>query len=150
MKIMFMCTGNVRRSPMAEAMFREMVKDSKFDGTIMCQSSGIAPHIGELPSDNAIKVMAEIGIDISEHKARRLSNDEVEIWNAFFVMSHTHGYILSQGGIPNDKIYVVSQDIEDPRDKSLQGYRECRDKIHNELQIFLAKLQAHLEAQIEG
>lgn len=145
MKILFMCTGNVRRSVMAEAMFREMVRGTKYEGILMCQSAGIAPQIGSSPSDKAIQVLQEIGIDISSNKARKLGDKEIDVWDAFFVMSDTHAYIMKQGGVPAEKIYQTSQTIYDPDGKTLEEYRECRDSIKAELQILYDKLVSHLE-----
>lgn len=146
MKILFMCTGNVRRSPMAEAMFREIVRNSKYEGEIMCQSAGITPVQGEIVSANAAEVMKEIGIDISEHKARKFTKEELNVWDAFFVMSDTHAYIMAQSGIPQGKIYTVQPNIDDPRDCDLYEYRLCRDKIMREVEVFFVKLADYLEA----
>ena len=69
------------------------------------------------------------------HEARRITGEEIPVWDLFFTMSKTHGYILEQAGVPAQKIYIPSY-IEDPFGQDLEAYRVCRDKLREELKIF--------------
>lgn len=134
MKILFVCTGNTCRSPMAEGIFRFEMKQRGFEN-IMCQSAGLSPVEGAPVSENAVAVCAEIGIEISGHTARRFTPDEIDMWDIYFTMSKTHAYILAQAGVPTERLYVPSY-IEDPYGGDLEAYRRVRDKLIDEMTKF--------------
>ena len=115
---------------MAEGIFRHEMEERGFEN-IMCQSAGLGEH----PCENAVLACREIGVDISEHITRRFTPDEIDIWDVYFTMSKTHAYILTQAGVPSERIYVPHY-IEDPFGGDLDTYRRCRDKIQEELLDF--------------
>ena len=135
MKILFVCTGNTCRSPMAEGIFRKMMQERGMEDKVLCQSAGLSAVEGDPVSENAVLACQEIGVDISEHTARGISGEELPVWDLYFPMSKTHGYILAQAGVPQTKIYIPKY-IADPFGQDLEVYRECRDKLKSQLEIF--------------
>ena len=135
MKILFVCTGNTCRSPMAEGIFRKMMVDRGMEEKVLCQSAGFSAVEGDPVSENAVIACKEIGVDISEHTARRITGEELPVWDLYFPMSKTHGNILAQAGVPQTKIYIPKY-IADPYGQDLPVYRECRDKLCQQLELF--------------
>ncbi len=135
MKILFVCTGNTCRSPMAEGIFRKMMQERDMEEKVLCQSAGLSAVEGAPVSENAVLACREIGVDISQHTARRITGEELPVWDLYFPMSKTHGYILAQAGVPQTKIYIPKY-IADPYGQDLDVYRECRDKLESQLEIF--------------
>lgn len=139
MKVLFVCTGNTCRSPMAEGIFRKMAEERGDE--VFCQSAGIATVAGMPATDNAVTVCAEIGVDISEHRSRPISSIDIRAYDVFFVMTATHGYVLKKAGVPEYKIYLPKQEISDPYGGDLTIYRKCRDEIAAALQEFYSLLE---------
>ena len=73
--ILFVCLGNICRSPIAEGVAKEYIKKQKLD--ILVDSAGTGSwHIGEKPCENSIKVAKLNGIDISNQKARQVKKED--------------------------------------------------------------------------
>ena len=54
MKIVFVCTANICRSPMAEGMFRKMIEENGLEESVFCLSFGLAAKEGKRPPENAV------------------------------------------------------------------------------------------------
>lgn len=75
MKILFVCLGNICRSPLAEGIAREYISKNNLD--IIVDSAGTSSyHIGENPCPNSIEVAKQKGIDISSLKARQVKSKD--------------------------------------------------------------------------
>ena len=86
-RILFVCTGNICRSPMAEGLFRHVIRGRKgFD----VLSAGVGAVDGMPPSENAVRAMRALGIDISHQRSHALSPDLVAKADYIFGMTHSH------------------------------------------------------------
>ncbi len=129
MKILFVCTGNTCRSPIAEGLFRALAPEHA------CSSAGLSAVPGQPASENAVACCREVGADISAHRSRLLTRSELSDYDMFFPMTGAHGRILEGAGVPSEKIYLP-RDIADPFGGDLNEYRACRDSIAAELSRF--------------
>lgn len=84
--VLFVCLGNICRSPLAEATFREIVIKNNLADKIQCDSAGTAGyHIGELPDKRAIATALKHGIKLT-HLGRKISNADLDAFQHIAVM----------------------------------------------------------------
>ena len=142
-KILFLCTGNSCRSQMAEGWARHLKGDR-----IEAFSAGLETH-GLNP--NAVKVMAEVGIDISSHKSQLLDElMDVDFDYVVTVCGHAHetcpmfpgaAKVIHVGFDDPPKMAAELADKGADEETCLNCYREVRDEIRE----FVAKLPESLE-----
>src|SRR5215475_8332807 len=85
--VLFVCTGNVCRSPMAEGLFRHSVQGR---GDYRVLSAGLGAADGQPPSPHAVRAVRELGIDIAAQRSRMLTPDLVDDADYIFGMTHNH------------------------------------------------------------
>lgn len=139
MNILFVCTGNTCRSPMAEGIFKKLVLDKELQG-FNCQSAGLSTQNGMSASFFAVEVCKEIGIDISKHKSKMITLDMLKNTDIFFVMTSSHKNALLNCGISEEKIYLPDNDICDPFMGDVEIYRKCCRQIFKELEKLIEVL----------
>lgn len=124
MNILFVCSGNTCRSPMAEGYL-----NSKNIKNLTALSAGFMSE-GDNVSQNSAEVLREIGIDISRHKSRVITK-ELLCADKIFCMGKSHYDMLISAGVSHEKITVLGNGISDPFGQSIDVYRVCRDEIIN-------------------
>ena len=121
MNILFVCTGNTCRSPMAEAYLKNKMPE------INVQSRGIAAD-GSPISENSVEVMAEIGIDLSGMVSERLTMGDLAKADKIYCMSPSHKTAVAMYTNPQ-KVFVLGEGIPDPYGGDVGLYAKCRDEI---------------------
>jgi protein-tyrosine-phosphatase len=86
--ILFVCTGNICRSPMAEGFTKELLQAA--DADVHVSSSGVIGWEGSGASPEAVDVVTERGVDISGHEARRLDRSQVDAADLIVCMAAEH------------------------------------------------------------
>ena len=149
--ILFLCTGNVCRSPMAEGLFRHAVRGR---GEFRVLSAGLGAMDGQPPTPHSVQAMREIGIDISRQRSRALTADMVAAADYIFGMTHSHVDTVALLFPPaaekifllrefDDSLEVYEKDISDPIGSPYDVYVECR----NQIELGIATLLKFMEQQ---
>jgi len=134
--ILFVCTGNVCRSPMAAGFLREKLRKAGLEGEYRVRSAGLWALEDQPPSAYARRVMAERGIDISDHRGRDLTPEDVEEADLILTMERGQAEAIS-AEFPQHahKVYLLSEmagqqyDIRDPYGGPAYEYRQCANEL---------------------
>lgn len=154
MRLLFICTGNICRSPMAEGLARHLARDL---GGIEVKSAGLGAPSGQAPSTHAIEVMKELAIDISEFRSKPVTRELVEWADTILVMTYGHlDNMLMLYPQAAEKTFLLREfetnvgpderEIEDPIGQSQAVYRRTRDQIRDALLEVLASLRRQPKA----
>ncbi len=94
-KILFVCMGNICRSPTAEGVFRYMVEQLNVEDEILIDSAGThAYHVGNQPDQRAQEAALKRNIDLSGQRARRVSADDFAEFDYVIAMDESNKYDL--------------------------------------------------------
>src|ERR1041384_1783829 len=135
--VLFVCTGNICRSPMAEGLFRHAVRGR---GDYRVLSAGVGAVDGQPPSAHAVRALKELNIDIGRQRSRMLTSELVNQADYIFGMTHGHvdavmllypqaaekTFLLREF---DDTLDPFEKDIGDPIGGSYEIYLNCRDQI---------------------
>lgn len=119
--VVFVCTGNTCRSPMAEGYLKSL-KPKGYE----IISRGLSAD-GSPAANNSVNVMLEAGIDITGHISKQMSYADAEKADVIICMSASHADTLEALGVDKLKCYVLG--INDPLGGDINLYRVCRDNI---------------------
>jgi protein-tyrosine phosphatase len=142
--VLFVCTGNTCRSPMAEGMFRQRIAeklgckpDELEDRGILVMSAGIAAMMGSRASPEAVTVMRDLGIDLSSHESQPLTEALVRHADLILTMTRSHRQaILTEWPDAADRTKLLCRDgldVADPVGGPADLYRRCANQIGGEL-----------------
>ena len=132
--VLFVCTGNICRSPLAEGILKQYAPDLRVD------SAGThGYHIGDAPDPRSIDIASQHDIDISQQKARKLNKDDFSDFDLIIALDQGHFAHMLHIAKPqhHDKINILLDyaqdtdhlDVPDPYYGSLDDFRIAYDLI---------------------
>jgi len=136
--ITVVCTGNVCRSPMAERLLKHALNgEDEPLNSIEVLSAGVSAFAGDPASDNSVRALAKVGIDLNDHRSRKISPQLMEKSDLILAMTEGHLSIMQQlypefsgrmklfGSFHQPQ----SPEVPDPFGGSLSLYSETRDNL---------------------
>ncbi|MCL2709251.1 MAG: L-threonylcarbamoyladenylate synthase [Planctomycetaceae bacterium] len=142
--ILFVCTGNTCRSPMAERLCERLIAerlncsiDALEQHRIVVLSAGVSATEGQPASTNAVEVLSEYGLDLSNHRSLVLAETHVRFADYILTMTRHHRErILSNWHNVDSRLCVLRMDggdIADPIGGSMPAYRTCAEQLRVEI-----------------
>lgn len=137
--VLFVCSGNSCRSPMAKGIFDKIVKDdTRKIVDITSLSAGTLPINGQLPTENAQKAVLKYGADIQHHLSAQLNKERIKMADLILAMEQKHkDFILEMYPRAKPKTFVITnyigkstEGIIDPLGHSIEIYQDIADKFH--------------------
>lgn len=151
--VLFLCLGNICRSPMAEGFLKKMLSEkSGKPARIKVFSAGV-DAVGGSPTTEAREVMIERGIDISGFRSRQLTRESIEKMDLILTMEKRFkDMILSWSPESKRKVFTLKEfageiddlDIHDPYRKSIKVYETCAKEIESTLTRAFEKLVTYV------
>lgn len=120
--VLFVCTGNICRSPTAEAIFRRLVADAEMSQAVIADSAGThGYHVGEAPDPRAQASAADRGYDLSALRARRVEHTDFQRFDLIVAMDRGHFTILLRMAEPSasHKLKLMMSYARDFREKDV-------------------------------
>ena len=137
LRVLFVCSGNTCRSPMAALLFQAKAEAAGLPAA--AQSAGLAAFAGDCASENAVAVMRERGLDLSAHRARPVTPYLLEESDLVVCMSEGHRRALAPF-VEREKLLVPPGGVPDPFGGDLETYRACADALSAYLDTLLSAL----------
>ncbi len=135
MNVLFVCTGNTCRSPMAAALFNKIAVER--DLPVKIESAGLFANDGDTASVEAVIAMKAYDIDLLGHHAQTINTELLEKSDLVLTMTKAHKMVLEQ--YLGDKVYTLLEfagldgDIPDPYGGNLDEYKECAESLYKAL-----------------
>ena len=154
--VLFVCMGNICRSPTAEAVFRHQVKIAGFEKAIYIDSAGTHDfHYGEPPDERAQKAAARRGYDTKKIRARQIEESDFEVFHYILAMdkgnlailerecppqySHKLGLLMQYG----KRFFEGVKEVPDPYFGGHQGFEQVLNMVEEAGEGLLSRIRSN-------
>jgi len=152
-KVLFVCLGNICRSPLAEGIFNHLIQKHNLSGEISCDSAGTSGwHLGEPPDERSVEVAQRHDIEL-EHLGRQFTTMDFQVFDYIIAMDRqNYSDIIATPGYEDfDPARVLlmrafdelhpDEDVPDPYFGGNEGF----DKVYEMLYRSCERLLGHVQ-----
>ncbi len=144
MNIVFVCTGNTCRSPMAEGFMKKIFAENNISGYVISRGLAVQPYSSV--SEYSVISAMELGADIGSHIPKQLSVSDIKEADYVFCMTIAHKLHITEvvAGC-SDKVFCISEfsesgDVDDPYGGNLEQYRCCARQLNEAVKNIFKKI----------
>lgn len=151
--VVFVCSGNICRSPVAEKVFRARLSEAGLSGDVRVASVGLGPwHVGEPMDRRAAATLSERGYDDVDHSARQI-DDETAAADLLVAATADHVDGLLSGGVDPGRVALLRSfdpdappdaDVPDPYYGGPSGFDEVLEMVEAAMPGLLTRVRAAL------
>lgn len=153
--VLFVCLGNICRSPLAEGLFKEFVKSQGEQASYSVDSAGTSGwHKGELPDPGSIRVAKKYGVDITDQRSRPVEVPADADFDLVVAMDRKNlAWLKEHLALPEDRLLLLRRfdeesldvDVPDPYGHGPEGFEEVYQIINRSM----PGLKVHLDGLAE-
>ena len=155
-KVLFICMGNICRSPTAHSIFRKMVMGKGLQEFISTDSAGThAYHVGNSPDNRSVEAALIRGIDMRDLRARQLDDDDFEKFD-YLLVADNDNYHLTREGCPIEHRHKIKymldfatrssiKEVPDPYYGQGNGFERVLDLLEDACEGLLSELEQKLK-----
>ncbi len=151
-KVLFVCMGNICRSPTAEGVFRQLIKKHGLAESVSTDSAGThAYHVGEPPDQRAQATAKNRGLDISDLRARSVADDDFDMFDYIMAMdADNYSNLLKHSSdIHHNKIalflnyapHLNLTEVPDPYYGGAKGFENVFDMVEAASEGLIAQIK---------
>ncbi|MCB0284051.1 MAG: threonylcarbamoyl-AMP synthase [Calditrichaeota bacterium] len=149
--ITFVCSGNICRSPIAEAVLKKMLSKTKYKDFIRVHSAGTLRMDSSPAHDFAVDISRENEVDLNDHLSKHINREIVKESSIIFCLAQNHyNYLVERYPTHRDKIFLLKQwksnhqvsipSIADPIGHSYEFFKDTFSEIRAELKRILPSI----------
>lgn len=153
--VLFVCMGNICRSPTAEGVFRKLVKQEGLEDRFTIDSAGThAYHVGSSPDERAQKTALGRGVNLAELRARQVANHDFETFDHILVMDRqnldTLMFVCPKAHLHKLKLFLEyapglkTMEVPDPYYGGARGFEDVFSMLETASKGFLATMRQQL------
>jgi protein-tyrosine phosphatase len=149
MRVLFVCTGNICRSPTAAGVFAHFVREAGLEGRVQVESAGThGYHVGKPPDERAQDHASRRGYDLSALRARQVHKGDFEAFDLVVALDRGHLEILHANCPPKHacklRLLVKGRDVPDPYYGGPEDFERVLDLVEGACLALLSEVREKL------